>query len=63
MYLCPSGTSVSVSLRYKCICVHQVPGCEGGSVSVLVAADSLARLARDVVRMTEGEMYGIRSGV
>ncbi|KAA0201510.1 hypothetical protein HAZT_HAZT005396 [Hyalella azteca] len=41
----------------------QVPGCEGGSVSVMVAADFLSRLARDVVRVTEGELYGIRGCV
>ncbi|KAF2361747.1 RTP801-like [Trinorchestia longiramus] len=41
----------------------QVPGCEGNSVSVMVAADFLSRLARDVVRVTEGELYGIRGCV
>lgn len=43
--------------------LSQVPGCEGGSVSILLAADFLSRLARDVVRMTEGEPYGIRGCV
>lgn len=43
--------------------LSQVPGCEGGSVTVMLAADFLSRLARDVVRMTEGEMYGIRGCV
>jgi len=39
-----------------------MPGCEGGasSMSVMVPADFLNRLARDVVRMTEGEANGIR---
>lgn len=42
--------------------IYQMPGCEGGAsgVSVLVPADFLNRLARDVVRMTEGEMNGVR---
>jgi len=39
-----------------------MPGCEGGAsgMSVMVPADFLNRLARDVVRMTEGESNGIR---
>ncbi|KAK3849468.1 hypothetical protein Pcinc_043780 [Petrolisthes cinctipes] len=42
--------------------LYQMPGCEGGAsgVSVLVPADFLNRLARDVVRMTEGEKHGVR---
>ncbi|KAK8376872.1 hypothetical protein O3P69_010067 [Scylla paramamosain] len=42
--------------------LFQLPGCEGGAagVSVLVPADFLNRLSRDVVRMTEGERHGVR---
>lgn len=42
--------------------LYQMPGCEGGAagVSVLVPADFLNRLSRDVVRMTEGERHGVR---
>ncbi|XP_068223071.1 protein charybde-like [Palaemon carinicauda] len=42
--------------------LYQMPGCEGGAggVSVLVPADFLNRLSRDVVRMTEGEKHGVR---
>jgi len=43
--------------------LSQVPGCEGGAVSVLVSPESLSRLARDIVRVTEGEMYGVRGCV
>ena len=42
--------------------IFQMPGCEGGrgGVSVALPGDFLNRLARDVVRMTEGEPHGIR---
>ncbi|KAG0717750.1 Protein charybde [Chionoecetes opilio] len=42
--------------------LYQMPGCEGGAagVSVMVPADFLNRLSRDVVRMTEGESHGVR---
>ena len=39
----------------------KTPGCEGiDGVSILLPPDFMNRLARDVVRMTEGEIHGIR---
>ncbi|XP_076035025.1 protein charybde-like isoform X2 [Oratosquilla oratoria] len=42
--------------------LQQMPGCQGGarSVSLLLPADFLNRLGRDVVRMAEGEKHGVR---
>ena len=47
---------------YPNMIIFQMPGCEGGrgGVSVALPGDFLNRLARDVVRMTEGEPHGIR---
>ncbi|KAL7645293.1 UNVERIFIED_CONTAM: hypothetical protein RMT77_003679 [Armadillidium vulgare] len=40
----------------------KTPGCDGGinGVVILLPPDFLNRLARDVVRMTEGETHGIK---
>ena len=55
------AANTNISLTWSFL-FCQMPGCEGGAagVSVLVPADFLNRLSRDVVRMTEGERHGVR---